>query len=179
LPGGFMNLDESIGACAARELYEETRLKDVYLEQLYTFGAVDRDPRERVISIAFFALIPVGDHTITAGDDARQAKWHPIDNLPDLAFDHARIVIKARQRLADKLEYSTIGLQLMPDEFTLTHLQKIYEAIAGAPRDKRNFRKWILSLDVVQETGAVAKEGAHRPAKLYRVIDKTKIEIIK
>ena len=179
VPGGFLNMDEDIDACAARELEEETGIRDVYLEQLYTFGKVGRDPRERVVSVAYYALAPMGKQNIRAGDDAAETRWFNIDDLPELAFDHVEILQLARQRLADKMEYSTIGLQLMPDEFTLTQLQQVYETASGQPRDKRNFRKWILALDLLEETGGMMAEGAYRPAKLFRVKDRSRIEIIK
>ena len=179
IPGGFLDLDEDLDACAARELEEETGIRNVYLEQLYTFGKVGRDPRERVISVAYYALAPMDDQNIQAGDDAAETRWFDVDELPKLAFDHRDILNVARQRLTDKMEYSSVGLQLMPDEFTLTRLQQVYETASGQPRDKRNFRKWILGLDLVEETGNKLSEGAYRPAKLYRVKDRSKIRIIK
>ena len=179
LPGGFLDMNESLSRCARRELEEETGIKNVYLEQLYTFGEVDRDPRERVISVVYYALTPIGNQTIAAGDDAAEVQWHDIDDLPPLAFDHEKIITMARQRLSAKMEYSTIGLQLMPREFTLSQLQKVYEATTATPRDKRNFRKWILSLDLLDETGAMKSDGPHRPAKLYRVREPSVTQIIK
>lgn len=179
IPGGFLDLDEDIDVCASRELEEETGIKDVYLEQLYTFGKVGRDPRERIVSVAYFALAAMQNQNVQAGDDADETKWVAFDDLPTLAFDHAEILVMARQRLADKMEYSTIGLQLMPEQFTLTNLQAIYEITTGKPRDKRNFRKWFLSLDLLEETGETLAQGAHRPAKLYRVKDKSSVKIVK
>jgi len=179
IPGGFLNMDEDLDTCAARELQEETGIREVYLEQLYTFGKVGRDPRERVVSVAYFALAPMQDQTIRAGDDAAETRWFAVDDLPNLAFDHQDILNLARQRLADKMEYSTVGLQLMPDEFSLTRLQQVYETASGQPRDKRNFRKWMLALDLLEETGDMLAQGAYRPAKLYRVKDRSKIKIIK
>ncbi len=169
LPGGFVQIDEGLDACAQRELKEETGLEDIYLEQLYTFGAPDRDPRERVITVAYFALVPSDRLTLRAGSDAHDARWHAVASLPDLAFDHGEILQAARDRLAAKLEYSTIGLKFMADEFTLTEVQALYETVSGRSRDKRNFRKWVLSLDAIEETGDKRAEGAHRPAMLYRL----------
>jgi len=171
LPGGFVRIDESVDDCALRELEEETGIRDVYLEQLYTFGAPGRDPRERVISVAYFALTPCQGLSLKAGTDAAAAAWYGIDDLPELAFDHQGIIEKARERLTAKMEYSTLGLMFMPDEFTLSEVQNLYEIVSGQERDKRNFRKWLLSLDVIEETGNMKTAGAHRPAKLYRLKD--------
>ncbi len=179
-PGGFVEIDESLDACARRELQEETGLEGIYLEQLYTFGAPHRDPRERVITVAYFALVPADRLVPKAGTDAHDARWHAIASLPDLAFDHGDILQAARDRLTAKLEYSTIGLKFMPSEFTLTEVQALYETISGRPRDKRNFRKWLLSLDAIEETGNKRAEGAHRPAMLYGLKrPATDIEIIR
>lgn len=179
LPGGFLKMGESLDTCASRELAEEAGLEGVYLEQLYTFGAVDRDPRERVVSVAYFALIPSDNVTLHAGTDADDASWFKVDELPDLSFDHDQIIQMARSRLAAKMDYSTVGLKLMPKEFTLSHLQEVYEQATDKPRDKRNFRKWIFSLDVIEQTGKKFAKGPHRPAMLYRVIDPDKVENIR
>jgi 8-oxo-dGTP diphosphatase len=179
LPGGFVEIDESIDAGAARELAEETGLAGIYLEQLYTFGAPHRDPRERVISVAYYALAPLRGLMLMAGSDAADAAWHDIDALPKLAFDHAEIVAMARERLRAKIEYSTLGLMFMPRSFTLSEVQGLYETVSGQPRDKRNFRKWLLSLDVVEETGEMRAEGAHRPAKLYRRTSPSEVTIVR
>ncbi|MCP4073379.1 MAG: NUDIX hydrolase [Hyphomicrobiales bacterium] len=169
LPGGFVEIEESLDACALRELHEETGLEGIYLEQLYTFGEPGRDPRERVISIAYFALVPSDKLVLQPGSDASAVAWYPISALPELAFDHEKITNIACQRLTDKMEYSTIGLMFMSSEFTLSQVQSLYEVISGKPRDKRNFRKWLLSLDAIEETGRKKAEGAYRPAKLYRL----------
>jgi len=179
LPGGFVNLDESLEAGARRELEEETGVKGVYLEQLYTFGAPDRDPRERVITVAYYALIPSDKIEIRAASDAEGVSWFGMHEVPDLAFDHGHILKAAHERLAAKLEYSTIAFQFMPQAFTLTDLQQVYELILGEPVDKRNFRKRILSLNLITETGKERKTGAHRPAKLYRVIHPHRVDVIK
>ncbi len=179
LPGGFVNLDESLEEAARRELEEETGVSGVYLEQLYTFGQPDRDPRERVITVAHYALIPSDKLELRAATDAEGVSWYGIDELPELAFDHAKILRMAMQRLAAKLEYSTIAFQLMPESFTLTELQHVYELIGQEPIDKRNFRKRVLALGVIEETGEEKREGPHRPAKLYHVIDRSKVDVIK
>lgn len=179
LPGGFVNPDEDLEESAMRELEEETGLSGVYLEQLYTFGKPKRDPRERVITVAYYALIPSDRLQLRAATDAEAVGWFAMDDLPPLAFDHKEIVALAHQRLAAKLDYSTIAFQFMPGEFTLSELQGVYEIIRGEPLDKRNFRKWVLALEQIEETGKEKREGAHRPAMLYRVKHPGRVEIIK
>ena len=168
LPGGFVRPNESIDETARRELQEETGVHDIYLEQLYTFGEPDRDPRARVVTIAYFAIIASDRQELRASADAADADWFPLSRLPKLAFDHNRIVEYAVERLRNKLEYTTVGFQLLPERFTLTELQQVYEVILDKRLDKRNFRKKVLSLDVIQETGETKMDGIHRPAKLYR-----------
>ena len=165
-PGGFVDPDESLDEAAARELREETTVSDVYLEQLYTFGEPRRDPRGRVISVSYFALLrqPLA---VVGGDDATDARWFPLSALPPLAFDHAMILDYALDRVRKKLEYTNVVYSLLPETFTLTELQRVYEIILGRAIDKRNFRKKISSLDLVAPTGEVRRDGAHRPAKLY------------
>lgn len=180
LPGGFLDIDEDLNDCAARELSEETGLNDLYLEQLGTFGAPNRDPRERVISVAYLALIPIDrEAQPIAASDAAAVGWFPLDALPALAFDHAHIIELARQRLVAKLDYSSIALQLMPKSFTLSELQAVYEILRGESLDKRNFRKRILSLDLIEETGEQKRTGKHRPARTYRARHPDRVEIIK
>lgn len=179
LPGGFLKMEESLDECARRELAEETGLSDLYLEQLYSFGAPDRDPRERVITIAYYALVPSDQLTLQAGTDAADAAWFDLDELPDLAFDHPDIIQSARERLGAKMDYSTIGFLFMPRTFTLSRLQKVYELATGREMDKRNFRKWVTSLDLVEETGEKLAEGPHRPAMLYRLKKPLEVETIR
>ena len=179
LPGGFVGIDESLEDGARRELEEETGVSGVYLEQLYSFGKPDRDPRERVITVAYYALVPSDRLAIRAATDAEAVGWFAMDELPDLAFDHAKIVAMAHERLAAKLDYSTIAFQFMPARFTLGELQRVYEIILGQEIDKRNFRKWVLALQQIEETGEQRREGAHRPAMLYRVREPGEVKIIK
>lgn len=179
LPGGFVRLDEDLETGARRELAEETGVTDVYLEQLYTFGAVERDPRERVITVAYYALIPSDQIVLQAATDAEAVGWFSMDELPALAFDHESIVDKAHQRLAAKLDYSTLAFQFMPKTFTLAELQEVFEIILRQEMDRRNFRKWVLALEQIEETGEERREGAHRPAKLYRAIHPDRVDIIK
>jgi len=179
LPGGFVGLEESLKHAAWRELKEETGVNAVYLEQLFTFGHPQRDPRERVISVAYFALIPSDKLEIKAASDADSVDWFGIEEVPKLAFDHKKILRKALERVAAKLDYSTIAFQLMPETFTMPQLQHVYEVITRVPTDKRNFRKRMLALNVIEQTGEEKRTGAHRPAKLYRVVDRNKVDYIK
>jgi 8-oxo-dGTP diphosphatase len=168
IPGGFIRMTESLEEAAARELAEETGVHDVYMEQLYTFGAPDRDPRTRVITVAYFALVRSGavrDHR--AGSDAAETGWWPVQALPELAFDHREILDYALTRLRYKLEYTSVGFELLPDVFTLSELQNAYELILGESLDKRNFRRKILTADVLEDTGQLRREGEGRPARLY------------
>ncbi len=168
IPGGFVHMDEALEDAAARELAEETGVTDVYMEQLYTFGTPNRDPRTRVITVAYFALVPYDEVHPRPGDDATETAWFSVFDLPALAFDHKEILEYALTRLRYKLEYTAVGFQLLPDEFTLSELQRAYEIILREPLDKRNFRRKILTADILEETGNLRKLGEGRPAKLYR-----------
>ncbi|MBW3011208.1 NUDIX hydrolase [Candidatus Woesearchaeota archaeon] len=167
LPGGFVHMDEDLEQAAYRELREETGVKDVYLEQLYTFGNPKRDPRTRVITVAYFALMRSEGVKLKAATDVIDARWFPAYDLPQLAFDHNEILKYALQRLKWKLEYTTVAFQLLPKKFTLTQLQKVYETVLNKKFDKRNFRKKINSLDLIKETNEYTEDVAHRPARLY------------
>lgn len=169
LPGGFVEPNECLEDGALRELAEETGVTGVYLEQLYTFGKPDRDPRERIISVAYYALAPSELLTPVAGSDAAAVAWFDLDALPALAFDHDEVIALAQQRLRAKLDYSTVAFGFMQPEFTLGELQKVYETIRGEALDKRNFRKHMLALGLLAETGTSRRVGSHRPAKLYCV----------
>lgn len=172
LPGGFVRLDETLEQAAVRELREETGIDDVYLEQLYTFGDLDRDPRERVVTVAYYALVNLRDHHVKAATDARSAAWFAMDDLPALAFDHDRILRTAHERLRAKVRYQPIGFELLPEKFTLRQLQHLYETILDRPLDKRNFRKKILSMGVLVELDEIETDVAHRAARLYRFDEK-------
>ena len=168
LPGGFVHLDETLDEAVRRELEEETGLRKVFLEQLYTFGAVDRDPRERVVSVAYYALVKLSEHQVRAATDARAAAWFGTNDLPSLAFDHADIVQRALERLRAKVRYEPIGFELLPKKFTLSQLQRLYEQVLERQLDKRNFRKRVLTTDLLVETDEVEQDVAHRAARLYR-----------
>lgn len=167
LPGGFVHMEETLDQAARRELEEETHIKNVFLEQLYTFGNPDRDPRGRVVSVAYYALVRPEHHPATGDTDAAEAAWHPVNQLPPLAFDHLEILQTALDRLRGKIRYQPIGFELLPKHFTLTQLQTLYEAILGRPIDKRNFRKKLLAFDFLVPTDDFTA-GAHRPARLHR-----------
>jgi 8-oxo-dGTP diphosphatase len=168
LPGGFVHIDETLDEAARRELEEETGLKLSYLEQLYTFGAVDRDPRERVVTVSYFALVKLLDHKVQAATDARDAAWFAVDDVPALAFDHVEILAAARTRLRNKVRYEPIGFELLPRKFTLSQLQRLYETVLERALDKRNFRKKVLALGILEELDEVERDVAHRAARLYR-----------
>ena len=168
LPGGFVRSTETLEEAARRELEEETGLSKVFLEQLYTFGAVDRDPRERVVSVAYYALVNLIDHNLQAATDARDAGWFGVHDVPTLAFDHVDILHMALDRLRGKLRYQPIGFELLPRKFTLSQLQHLYELVLERELDKRNFRKRVLAMDLLIETDEVQQDVAHRAARLYR-----------
>ncbi len=179
LPGGFMHTAESLEDAARRELEEETGVRNVYLEQLYTFGDPKRDPRGRVLTVAYVALVPE-DVTARAGDDAAEAEWHSVYSLPALAFDHADILTYALRRLRYKLEYTSVGFELLGNEFTLSELQAAYEIVLGEKLDKRNFRRRILEANILAETRRYREgpgAGQGRPAQLYRYRRNAKTEV--
>ncbi|HLD25679.1 MAG TPA: NUDIX domain-containing protein [Candidatus Andersenbacteria bacterium] len=169
LPGGLINSDESIDDAAARILLEKTGMENVYLEQLKTFGQVDRDPFGRVVSVAYFALVPAYRFIKLKADvNYENVGWFPVDAVPTLAYDHTEMLATAVEQLKKRLGYSNIAYNLLPPAFTLTELQSLYELILGEALDKRNFRKKILSLDVLKPTGKEQRGNANRPAALYR-----------
>ncbi len=176
-PGGFMEMDEDADTCARRELKEETGLEEVYMEQLYTFSAVDRDPRSRVVSIAYYALVKLSDYVLKAGDDASKAKWFPLSEIPILAFDHQKILQMAVKRLKGKIRYQPIGFELLPEKFTIPDLQRLYESALQTVLDRRNFRKKILKTGLLIDTGEWVADVPHKRAKYYR-FDKAKYRVL-
>lgn len=173
LPGGFVNVGEAVDRAARRELAEETGMQRVFLEQLYTFGAPGRDPREHVVSVAYYALVRLSDHRVQAATDARDAAWFAIDDVPSLAFDHQKILKVAHDRLKGKVRYQPIGFELLPSKFPLRMLQHLYEVVLERDLDKRNFRKKILSMGLLEELDEIETDVSHRAARLYR-FDKRK-----
>jgi 8-oxo-dGTP diphosphatase len=167
IPGGFVREDELLEDAARRELEEETGVRNVFLEQLYTFGDPARDPRGRVITVAYYALIATDKISLAASGDAAEARWFSMSDLPPVAFDHQRILDYALERLRNKLEYTTVGFQLLPEKFALSDLQAVYEVILGRPLDKRNFRRKVALLGILKPLREWRKTG-RKPAQLYR-----------
>lgn len=169
IPGNFLEPGESLEDAARRGLAAYAGGPDVYLEQLYTFGDPLRDPRGRVITVVYYALIRAADlRPVERELGGDRTRWFPLYDLPEMAFDHRQILDYTRQRLRGKLEYTTIGFQLLPAEFTLSQLQEVYEAMLDRRLDKRNFRKKIQSTGIVQRTPRTHTSGQHRPAQLFR-----------
>ena len=177
IPGGFVRMDETLEQAALRELHEETGIHDVFLEQLYTFGDLERDPRDRTITVSYYALINLVEQQIQAATDAREANWFRISEIPKLAFDHDRILQTAIARLRGKIRYEPIGFELLPQKFTLTQLQRLYETVLDRQLDKRNFRKKILSMDLLIDTNELEQGVSHRAAKLYRFDENKYLEL--
>ena len=167
LPGGFVRPGESVDCAARRELAEETGVRDLFLEQLYTFGDLHRDPRGQVVSVAYYALVNLRNHHVRAATDAVDARWFAASALPPLAFDHKEIFAVALRRLRGKIRYEPIGFELLPEKFTLTQLQRLYEVILRTPLDKRNFRKKILKTGVLKDLKEKESGVARRAAQLY------------
>lgn len=180
LPGGFVDEDESLEHAAARELVEETGMTGVRLEQIGAFGDPGRDPRGHVISVAFSTFVVVESKTVKAGDDAAEAAWHSLKALPidgrnkkssvKLAFDHDRVISAARRKLMERLNDPTSpsAVELVPPRFTLTELQRVYEAVWGRTVDKRNFRSRLIARGLVEPVAKALRIGRHRPAQLFR-----------
>lgn len=180
LPGGLVGNKEDLDQAAKRILEAETAVADVYLEQLYTFSNLSRDPLARVISVAYFALISSTGVKLLTSDKYSEVAWYEYSKLPNLAYDHNEIVKYAKKRLEWKVGYTNAVWALLPAKFTLSQLQEVYEAIIEKPLDKRNFRRKILDSKLVETVGQKTLDGAHRPAELYRFVTKKQkfIEII-
>ena len=165
-PGGLVHVGESLDTAARRELHEKTGVQDLYLEQLCTFGEVHRDPAAHTVAVAYFALVPPGEHALTQGDKYAEIAWFPVTELPALAYDHNAMATTAHQRLQAKLSYTNIVYSLLPPEFTLGELQTIYEVILDKRFDRRNFRRKMLTLGLLKPLRKT-RRGAHRPAALF------------
>ncbi|MEL6559994.1 MAG: NUDIX domain-containing protein [Bacteroidota bacterium] len=168
LPGGFINRDEDLDHAAARILNEITGVDNIYMEQINAFGAVNRYPLERVITIGFYALINPGNYNIMPGTGAKEAQWFNIDSMPSLVFDHTQIYSYALEKLRKKVRYAPIGFELLPQKFTLTMIQKLYEAVLGIEFDVRNFRKKLLKMNLLIKLDEKQDGVAHRAAYLYK-----------
>lgn len=175
LPGGFMRMDETVEECALRELREETGVNNIYMEQFRVFSAVSRDPRERVVTVAFFALVRKSDYELIAGDDAVDAQWFAVDELPKLAFDHEEIIEQTRLHLQDVIKSRPIAFRLLDEKFSMSELQKIFEAINCVSYDRRNFARKMLSSELLREEGVSYKSCHNRFPNLYS-LDEEKLE---
>lgn len=167
VPGGLIKIDESLEDAALRILEEKTGIRNVFLEQLYAFGDPKRDPRERRIAIAYYALLPFNSIKLAKDGVHPESKWFPVKQVPHLAFDHNNIIEYAKKRVCSKITYTNVAQSLLPEKFTLSQLQKIYEVILEESLDKRNFRKKMKSLDLLTSLSEKQIEGRHRPAQLY------------
>jgi 8-oxo-dGTP diphosphatase len=168
LPGGLVDENESLEQAVERELHEETGVRVDYLEQLYTFGAVGRDPRNRVVAVAYYGLVKKSDFKLYAATDADDARWFHLDHLPELAFDHSTILQKAVERLRGKIRYEPIGFELLDEKFPFSDLHKLYENVLGKEVDRRNFKKKFLQLDILTELEEKVSEGPGRPGSLFK-----------
>lgn len=164
-PGGFIKMDETAEQGALRELKEETGMENAYIQQFHTFSNPNRDPRERVITIAYYALVKIQE--VQGGDDAASARWFPLDEIPPLAFDHDYMLRMATQRLRQEIHFQPIGFELLPQKFTLKELQSLYEAILGISFDRRNFAKKMLHLEILNELDETIWPTPKREAKLF------------
>jgi 8-oxo-dGTP diphosphatase len=167
LPGGFIDMDEDAESCARRKLKQETCLENIYMEQLYTFSAVNRDPRYRVVSVAWYALVKLSDYHAQAGTDTSRVQWFPLTELPALAFDHQEILKAATERLKGKIRYQPVGFELLPERFTLPDLHRLYETVLQATLDRRNFRKKILGTGLLIDCHEVKGGTSHKAPKIY------------
>lgn len=168
IPGGLVMEHESLEKAVERELEEETGVKVDYLEQLYTFGEVDRDPRNRVVAVAYYGLVKKSDFHLYASTDAEDAKWFNWNELPPVAFDHQQILTTAITRLRGKIRYVPIGFELLDDKFPFSDLHKLYQAILGIDLDRRNFKKKFLQLNILTELSEKISEGKGRPGSLFQ-----------
>lgn len=178
VPGDLVDPSEDLDDASVRVLNNLTGLSDLYLEQVGAFGEPDRHPYGRVITVAYYSLIKIDEYQVKASSWAKEADWHVVHTLPELAFDHTRIVNAAKAQLKDKVRREPIGFELLPEEFTLSELQDLYQAVLEQEFDKRNFRKKILSMNLLTDTGNLQDNVSHRPAKLFK-FDKSKYDSLR
>ena len=167
IPGGFIKMTETVEEGALRELREEAGIENVYLEQFHVFSKVDRDPRERVLTVAFFALVKKSDYHLIAGDDAAKAEWYPIDELPILAFDHKDIIISAHEHLQDKMRAKPLAFGLLDEKFTITEIQTLFEVVNDTTYDRRNFYRKIMATGFLKDRGPSSVAVHNRIPQLY------------
>lgn len=179
LPGGFVLNNETLDTAVIRELKEETNVTINYLEQLYTFGNIDRDPRGRVISVAYLALLNPKNFNIKADTDAADVNWYDVEDIPKLAYDHLEIIDKAIERIRTKIKYQPIGFELLNSEFPFSDFENLYQTLLNKKIDRRNFRKKVLSFGFLTETEKIYKPTSGRPAKLFKFDDKKYKQLLK
>jgi 8-oxo-dGTP diphosphatase len=179
LPGDLVRLDEDLDESARRVLKELTGLSNVFMEQIHTFGKVDRHPMGRVITVAYYSLVKISDFKINPSSWAKDAKWHSINKIPKLPFDHNEILEFAKTKLKEKVRHQPIGFELLPEKFSLTEIQHLYESVLEIEMDKRNFRKKLLAMDLLVDSGISQNAVAHRPAKLFSFDKKKYKSLIK
>lgn len=172
LPGGFLQMDETIEQCAQRELAEETNVQEVYLRQFHVFSDVERDPRERILTVAFYALVRKSDYELIAGDDASDASWFPLNELPPLAFDHHKIIELAQSRLQEEIRIRPIAFKLLDKKFSMSELQRIYELINNTHYDRRNFQRKMMASGFLSDEGISKTVAANRPPQLFSFDEK-------
>jgi len=178
LPGGLVHPEENLDSAAVRVLQELTGLRDVFLEQVRAFGEINRHPRGRVITVAYYSLVKINRFILNPSSFAEEVRWHSISNLGDLAFDHNLILKESFDQLKRNVRARPVGFELLPPKFTLTELQHLYEAILETELDKRNFRKKILAMDLLIDLKQSQEGVAHRPAKLYKFDTKKYLEFV-
>jgi 8-oxo-dGTP diphosphatase len=179
LPGGYLQEGEVALESARRVLHDKAGVDDVYMEQLYTFDDLNRDPRGRHVSMVYFALVPEDTLVLATGNGTQEPRLMPVSDITSLAFDHLKMVEYARLRLQSKLEYTNVVYSLLPPKFTFSELQRTYEAILGRPLDKRNFQKKYHSLGLIEPTDEMTSGAKHRPARLFKFVSNRPAELKK
>jgi 8-oxo-dGTP diphosphatase len=169
LPGGFVKIDETVDKAAIRELQEETNVRGIYMSQLSVFSEVDRDPRERVITVAFYALVKPSDHDVIGGDDAASARWFSLDDYPPLVFDHEQIVKAAFAQLQRNFRAGNVGLELFEDKFSISQLYTLHSLVTKKEIDRRNFYKKVTSYNYIEPTNEKMSETPHKPSQLFSI----------